>query len=209
MIPARRAERGALDRPAGSGRLARAVRGGRLVRAAGSGRWARPARSGTPARAARRTRLGSRFDESGQVAGIEAIPFGLLVFVVGVLVVTNAWAVVDAKMAVASAAREATRAYVEAPPGSDPLAEAQAAAAEAVRGAGRDPGRLRVTPVEAGFSRCQRVQFEVAYPVPALTLPWIGSYGHGYTAAARYSEIVDPFRSGVPPAGARCDTAAP
>ncbi|MDQ6927340.1 MAG: hypothetical protein M3159_01600 [Actinomycetota bacterium] len=148
-------------------------------------------------------------DESGQVAGIEAIPFGMLVFVVGVLVVANAWAVVDAKIAVASAAREATRAYVEAPPGSDPMAEAQAAAEEAVRGAGRDPSRLRITPVEAGFSRCQEVKFEVAYPVPAITLPWIGQYGEGYTAAARHTEVVDPFRSGVPAADDRCDTAAP
>ncbi len=148
-------------------------------------------------------------DESGQVAGIEAIPFGVLTFVVGVLVVANAWAVVDAKIAVTSAAREATRAYVEAPPGSDPMAEARGAAEEAIRGAGRDPGRLGLTPLEGDFSRCQRVKFEAAYPVPALTLPWIGSYGSGYTAAARHSEVVDPFRSGVPLAGDRCDTAAP
>lgn len=148
-------------------------------------------------------------DESGQVAGIEAIPFGVLTFVVGVLVVANAWAVVDAKVAVTSAAREATRAYVEAPPGSDPVAEARAAAGDAIRGAGRDPARLRLTALEGDFSRCQRVKFEAAYLVPALTLPWIGSYGSGYTAAARHSEVVDPFRSGVPLAGDRCDTAAP
>jgi hypothetical protein len=133
----------------------------------------------------------------------------VLVFVVGVLVVVNAWAVVDAKMAVVGAAREATRAYVEAPPGSDPLAEAHAAAVEAVRGAGRDPGRVRVTPLEDGFTRCRRVRIEVAYPVPAITLPWIGSYGNGYIAAARHTEIVDPFRSGVPLAGDRCDLVAP
>lgn len=150
-----------------------------------------------------------RFDEYGQMAGIEAIPFGMLVFVVGVLVVANAWAVVDAKIAVSSAAREATRAYVEAPPGADPMAEAQAAAEGALRGAGRDPARLRLTQVSGDFSRCQRVQFEAAYPVPALTLPWIGSYGSGYTAAARHSEVVDPFRSGVPLTDERCDTVAP
>jgi hypothetical protein len=32
--------------------------------------------------------------DSGQVGGIEALPFGLLVFVVGALLVANAWAVV-------------------------------------------------------------------------------------------------------------------
>ena len=32
--------------------------------------------------------------DAGQVGGIEALPFGLLVFVVGTLLIANAWAVV-------------------------------------------------------------------------------------------------------------------
>lgn len=155
-----------------------------------------------------RTRL-RLHGEAGQVAGIEAVPFGVLVFVVGVLLVVNAWAVIDAKLTVASAAREATRAYVEAPPGSDGVALAQAAAADAMSGGGRDRGRVRLRVLDGGFTRCQPVEFEVSYPVPAITLPWIGAYGTGFTASARHTEIVDPFRSGVPLAGARCDTAAP
>lgn len=148
-------------------------------------------------------------DESGQLAGIEAVPFGLLVFLVGVLLVANAWAVIDAKMAVAGAAREAARAYVEAPPGSDPLARADQAAREAMRGAGRDPAKLQLAPLEGHFARCQRVTFEASYRVPALTVPWVGGYGEGFTAAARHSEIVDPFRNGVPWDGDRCGSAAP
>ncbi len=54
-------------------------------------------------------------DDRGQVAGIEAVPFGILIFVVGALLIANAWAVIDVKMAVTSAAREAARTYVEAP----------------------------------------------------------------------------------------------
>ncbi|MGI9032391.1 MAG: hypothetical protein ACR2HY_01635 [Acidimicrobiales bacterium] len=149
-----------------------------------------------------------RRDESGQVAGIEAVPFGLLVFVVAVLLVSNAWAVVDAKMTVASAAREATRAYVEAPAATDALRLARAAADEVSRGGGRDPGRLRLTPLTAGFNRCQRVTFAASYPVPAITLPWIGGFGHGFTATARHSEVVDPLRTGVPASGPRCDVVA-
>jgi hypothetical protein len=34
-----------------------------------------------------------RGDDRGQVGGIEVLPFGLLVFVVGTLLVANAWAV--------------------------------------------------------------------------------------------------------------------
>ena len=139
-----------------------------------------------------------RRDEAGQFAGIEVLPFGLLVFVAGVLLVANAWAVVDAKLAVVSAAREATRAYVESPPDSDPMGRADAAARAAVEGAGRDPARLELTPLEAGFTRCAEVRLEARYSVPMLTIPFIGGYGSGFTAKARHGEIVDPYRDGVP-----------
>lgn len=152
-------------------------------------------------------RLRWQRDEAGQLAGAEALPFGVLVFVVGVLFVANAWAVVDAKMAVSAAAREATRAYVEAAVGADPLADADAAAREAVRGAGRDPSRLTLTPLESDFSRCAEVRFEARYPVPALTIPLIGGYGTGFTAVARHAEIVDPYRSGIPRGRRLCDAA--
>ena len=36
--------------------------------------------------------------DAGQVGGFEALPFGVLIFVVGVLLITNAWAVIDAKL---------------------------------------------------------------------------------------------------------------
>ncbi|MCA1671940.1 MAG: hypothetical protein LC799_06950 [Actinobacteria bacterium] len=146
-----------------------------------------------------------RRDEAGQLAGIEVLPFGLLVFVVGVLLVANAWAVVDAKLAVVSAAREATRAYVESPPGSDPMGRADAAARSAVQGMGRDPARLDLVPLEADFTRCAEVRFEARYPVPMLTLPFMGGYGTGFMARARHAEIVDPYRSGVPRGAQRCD----
>jgi hypothetical protein len=139
-----------------------------------------------------------RRDESGQLAGIEAVPFGLLTFVVGVLVVANAWAVVDAKIAVSNAAREATRAFVEAPADGDPLGLADAAARQAIAGAGRDPAQLVVTPLEATFARCETVRFEASYRIPAIRVPWLGGFGAGFTATARHAEIVDPYRSGLP-----------
>jgi hypothetical protein len=148
-------------------------------------------------------------DESGQIAGVEAVALGMLVFVVGMLLVANAWAVIDAKMAVAGAAREAARAYVEAPPGVDPLATAEEAGREALRGAGRDPAKLQLTPLEGDFARCRRVTFSASYPVPAVTVPWVGGYGQAFTASARHSEVVDPYRSGVPLSEERCDTLAP
>jgi len=138
------------------------------------------------------------------VAGLEAIVFGLFTFVVGVLLAANAWAVVDAKMAMSAAAREATRAYVEAPAGSDPMALAEAAAREAARGHGRDPERMLLRPLETGFTRCQVVRFEAVYRVPAVNLPFLGGRGAGFTAAARHAEVVDPYRDGIPSSDARC-----
>jgi hypothetical protein len=138
-----------------------------------------------------------RRTESGQ-AGMEVIPFGLLTFVVGVLLVANAWAVIDAKMAVSAAAREATRAFVEAPVDGDPLALADAAARSAVAGAGRDPAKLVLTPLDAVFARCETVRFEASYRIPAIQVPWVGGFGSGFTATARHAEVVDPYRTGVP-----------
>lgn len=129
---------------------------------------------------------------------MEVIPFGVLTFVVGALLVANAWAVIDAKMAVSAAAREATRAFVEAPVDADPMALADAAARSAIAGAGRDPARLVLTPLEAEFARCETARFEASYRVPAVVVPWIGGLGSGFTATARYAEVVDPYRSGVP-----------
>src|SRR2546423_12054718 len=127
-------------------------------------------------------------DEAGQVAGIEVIPFGLLVFVVGSLVVGNVWAVFDAKTTASAAAREATRAYVEAPNAADGDAAARSAAADAVRAAGRNPARMTLrVHLHGGLVRCRRVTSEVAYRVPFVRLPWIGGFGTGATAVSPHS----------------------
>ena len=144
----------------------------------------------------------ARHDESGQ-GGFEALPLGLLVFVVGALLIANAWAVVDAKLGVSSAAREATRTYVEAPPGLPPdeaFAAARSAAEAAFaaqRGSSRRPDIRLVAGDGRARDRCTRVTAEATYRVPALTVPWVGGLGHGFTVRARHSEIVDPFRSGL------------
>ena len=98
-----------------------------------------PARHSTAeeARRARRAR-----SDAGMAGGVEALPFGLLVFVVGALLTLNAWAVVDAKFAVDAAARQATRSYVEAEVGG-----ARAGDAGSTRGAGG--GQSEATAEEA------------------------------------------------------------
>ena len=140
-------------------------------------------------------------DEAGVVGGLEVLPLGLLVFVIGTLIVANSWAVVDAKMAASAAAREAARAFVESQAGTTEAAwsEAERAALDALAGHGRSAARADVHPLgEIRLERCARATVQVSYEVPAVVVPWIGGFGDGFTASARHSEIVDPYRDGVP-----------
>lgn len=137
--------------------------------------------------------------DHGQVGGIEALPFGLLIFVAGALLIANAWAVVDAKFATDAAARQAARTFVEATDEGTALQTATDAARAAIEGHGRDPDRAEIAPVGAfALARCERATFEVAYDVPALSIPFIGGYGTApFRVRSSHSEVVDPFRSGL------------
>jgi hypothetical protein len=144
------------------------------------------------------------------MGGVEVLPFGVLVFVVGTLLVAFAWGAVDAKIAVSSAAREAVRAYVEAggraPADTDIAAEAGAGAARrSVADHGRSPAdppfhvdfSLAPASGQPGFSRCNVVTATATYRVPLFNLPWAGRAPLFFTTRARHREVIDPLRSGV------------
>ena len=137
----------------------------------------------------------------GAVGGLEVLPFGILTFVIGSLLAANAWAVVDSKLAVTSASREAVRRYVEAPDHATASKRALDAARETLRGHGRSPEQMQFHIEHDGnrpWARCTRVRVVVTYPVPAVSLPWIGGYSEAFNATAAHSEIIDPFRAGIP-----------
>lgn len=136
-------------------------------------------------------------NERGAVGGFEVLPFGLLVFVAGTLLLTNAWAVIDGKLAASAAAREATRAFVEST--GDAELAALAAATSAIEGHGRDPGRMELTwDVGPDLRRCAANTIVVRYRVPTFTVPFIGAFGSGVIeTSGRHTEIVDPYRSGL------------
>lgn len=136
--------------------------------------------------------------QGGFVAGAEALIFGVLVFVIGTLIVVNAWGVIDAKFATSAAAREVTRAVAESAPGTDLQARAEAVARSTLAGHGRDGADLRVTSVGADdLSRCAEVGYEVGVTVPAVA--FVGSVALGrFRVASRHYELVDPYRSGLP-----------
>lgn len=139
-------------------------------------------------------------DEDGLAAGAEALVFGVLVFVFGTLLVLNAWAVIDTKFATSAAAREAVRAAVEAPPGSDGptmRARAHVAAAAAIDGHGIEPGRMTLLPTTTTVQvRCAPIGFQVSVHVPATIVPGWGQRS-GFTVTSSYTEVVDPYRTGI------------
>jgi hypothetical protein len=144
----------------------------------------------------------ARREEHGFVGGLDAIVFGLLIFVTGTLIAASAWGVVDTKFATAAAAREAARSYVEAPTASAAAAAGLTAALDTLSGYGRAPGRARVR-IDGGFARCARVVVEVTYPAPLASIPFVGRVGRGESVTSRHAELVDPYRSGLP-GGAAC-----
>ena len=125
--------------------------------------------------------------DAGQVAGIEAVPFGLLVLLVGVLLVAHTWAVVDARFRATVAAREATRAYVESTGGTPGLEAAQRAAAV-------EPAATIDGPTTA--RRCATAGFRATIDVPAIGVPWRGDRPH-VRVRAQHREVVDPYRDGL------------
>jgi hypothetical protein len=131
------------------------------------------------------------------------LPFGFLLFVIGLLSIVNVWAVVDAKLAAGAAAREAARAAVEAADAESALAGAQDIALETLVAHGRDDvTRARVlASIDRPFGRCARITVTVRYTVPAISLPWVGGLGDGIDAVARHSEVVDPYRRGLAAGG--------
>lgn len=140
----------------------------------------------------------SRHDERGFVGGFEGLLFGVLVFVLGTLVVADAWAVVDGTFAADAAARQAVRTFVEAPDAAAAPSAAAAAAAEALAGYGRSANGATVAVVGGVWARCSRVTIAVTLPVPLVVVPGIGGFGPAVTVTARQSELVDPLRSGLP-----------
>ena len=139
-------------------------------------------------------------DDRGFAGGIEALPFGLLVIVFGMLLIANAWSVVDASLATTNAAREGVRAYVESPSAAEAEDRAVRAVAETIVGYGRSPFSTSVDVSTAdgrGWTRCALAIVTVRHQVPLLTIPVIGGFGHVFDVTSTQRERVDPYRDGV------------
>lgn len=109
--------------------------------------------------------------------------------------VINAWNLLDADLAVTAAAREATRTFVEADTGAQADAGARAAAADSLRSLGRHQPH-RVT-IDGTLTRCQQVTISVEMDVDPVRMP--GGFFNGiWQVRSSHTEVVDPWRSGLP-----------
>lgn len=136
--------------------------------------------------------------EEGFVAGFEGFLFGMLLFVAGTLLVSYAWGVVDTSSATAQAARDAVRTYVEAVNPSQAVSQAQSAVEATLAGWGRNPRLAKVVFSGGGLRRCARVTVTVSYPSPVIVLPFVGDVGSASAVTSSQSQLVDPYRSGLP-----------
>lgn len=140
--------------------------------------------------------------ERGQAGGMEVLPFGLLIFVGGALLIINIWGVVDTKFATDAAAREAARWVVETAGQSSSPSELRSGAKQIATDTLADHGRLGPVQVEVGppgasFVRCERIHVTVAVQVPAIRLPFFDGFGDAFDVSATRGELIDPTRSGV------------
>ena len=135
--------------------------------------------------------------DTGQVGGIEVLPFGFLLFVSVTLLFVNVWGVIDTKLAVTSAAREAARAYSESDDENSARLAATARATETLTAYGRGGDRAVIEPPVLSrlkFERCARVTITVSYQVPAIAIPFLGGLGGSQTVTSSFTEVVDPYR---------------
>jgi len=139
-----------------------------------------------------------RQDERGAIGGLEGLAFGILLFAFGTLMVVNAWAVVDGKMTVGAAAREATRTFVEAPNEQQAIVSANDAAQTVVNGRHDAHTAVQITPLgNGGYGRCEKVTATVRIDIPRVSLPLIGGTGGTFPVSASHTEVIDPYRSGL------------
>ncbi len=138
--------------------------------------------------------------ENGAIGGAEGLVFGVLIFVVGTLILLNAWAVVDAQLAANAAARESARAVTEARTLRDIERTAQLSANESLRSTWPRARNTTVTLRQDGASRgrCEMVHVIVSFDVPTISVPLINAAGGSRRVRSHHEEIIDPYRSGLP-----------
>ncbi|MCB9387486.1 MAG: hypothetical protein H6517_06630 [Microthrixaceae bacterium] len=133
------------------------------------------------------------------VAGAEALAVGTLIVLAGLILVVNAWAVVDTRTALESAAREYLRVYTE----SEDPASAATAGRRAVDDVLEDrPAMLERLLLEAPqperFGPCEAAAVRLTSRVPAIHVPLTGARWGEHTVTVSAVELIDAHREMEP-----------
>lgn len=137
----------------------------------------------------------TRRDERGQAAGFESIPLGIVLFVSVTLIVVNAWAIVDTRATLGSAARDYLRAYTREPTRAAGITAGSAAAGRSI---GERTGEQVVTishPNEP-FGPCRAATVEITVEVRAIRVPFLGGLGTTEVSTTQ-SELVQPYGTAI------------
>jgi hypothetical protein len=145
--------------------------------------------------------------ENGQIGGIEAVPFSILIFVVGMIMAINGWGVVHTQTNARSAARAAVRVFVEQNNFDLAQQKAHATAIETLRRSGFATDRASIAidfPNGDTWHRCARVRIVVSLPTRTFPAPFVGSLFSWISVRAAESGLVDAYRSGIDGGEAIC-----
>ncbi len=133
--------------------------------------------------------------ERGFVAGAEALAVGTLILVAGSILTANAWAVIDTRMALESAAREYLRTYTES---TDPISASQDAHAAMRRVLADRPGLLEGLELEppsgSGFGPCAPASVSMRASVPTIHIPLLDASWGRHTVGVSAAELIDAHR---------------
>lgn len=133
-----------------------------------------------------------RRSERAMIAGAEALALGVLVLLAGTILIVNAWAVLDTRMALEAATREYLRAYTEA---DDPLSAAVEGSGAAERVMQDRPALWKRTEIDGPeperFGPCAPASVTLRARVPAIRIPAIDTQWGEHTVAVSAVELVD------------------
>lgn len=151
-----------------------------------------------------------RRGEGGQAAGVESIPFGVLVFVGGLLLLVNAWVFVDRRASVDAAASAYLRSYTAASTAAEGRTQGDVAARASLGDQLDTASMLEIRHPSELFGPCRVAEVTISVEVPTIDMPFIGSFGQT-TVRTTQRELVQPFGAarnefaGPPLAGTVCD----
>lgn len=124
--------------------------------------------------------------------------FAVMILLGGLVLIINAWSVVESRMTLDAAAREYVRTYVH---GADPMSaniDAERAARRVIESKHGEFKDLNVVVVKPnGFGPCAPVTVRISTRVPSLKAPFLGSFG-SLRATSQLSGLVDAHREMVP-----------